>query len=213
MRVATGGLKSAADAEVAWHMVFWIGYVFLWLLTVTLAFVTMMLLREHVGVLRSLRDGRSRLGGPPDGDKAPRLPAEAELRREKTTSTSIERAGLRIVVFMGVHCKACWEYRGPISAFAQDRAEFVEVVLSCVGNRDEVASVTDGIVDNVRVFADPRGRTARRWRVFMTPFAVAIGGDGRVQEKLATPTFDNLVMLLARMMDDSVEETETTNAN
>lgn len=176
--------------------VFWVTYTLLWLLVAILAFAVMMLLREHVRTLRSLREGRSLLGGPPEGARAPDLPEEARVRGRNV------RAELpRIVVFLGVRCQACWGHRPAVSAFAEDRADLVEVEVSCVGSRTEVVEFVEEMWNGVRVYADPEGRISGAWRVFMTPFVVAVDEEGRVSRKLATPNFDDLVMLLGEMRD------------
>ncbi len=181
--------------------VFRVTYVVLWLLVATLAFAVMMLLREHVRTLRSLREGRSLLGGPPEGARAPDMPEEARVR-------GAEDGGElpRIVVFLGVRCQACWGHRAAVSAFAEDRADVVGVEVSCVGSRDEVVEFVDEMWSGVRVYADPEGRISGAWRVFMTPFVVAVDEEGRVSRKLATPNFDDLVMLLGEMRDGGSDE-------
>ncbi len=90
---------------------------------------------------------------------------------------------------------------GVAPAFAEDRADFVEVEVSCVGGRAEVIEFVEEMWSGVRVYADPEGRISGAWRVFMTPFVVAVDEEGRVSRKLATPNFDDLVMLLGEMRD------------
>lgn len=173
---------------------FLVTYVLLWFLVATLAFAVMMLLREHVRTLRSLREGRSLLGGPPEGARAPDLPEGARVRGPQGGGELP-----RIVVFLGVRCQACWGYRAAVSAFAEDRANRVEVEVSCVGSPEEVVEFVDEMWVGVPVYADPEGRISGAWRVFMTPFVVAVDEEGRVSRKLATPNFDDLVMLLGEM--------------
>ncbi|WP_420442396.1 hypothetical protein [Candidatus Palauibacter sp.] len=104
-----------------------------------------------------------------------------------------------MVIFMGVHCTACWEHRALVSAFAENHAQRVDVAIACVGGVDEVREFVAEIFTGVRVYADPDGHIARSWRVFVTPFAVGLDIEERVAGKLATPNLDNLTMLLARI--------------
>ena len=48
---------------------------------------------------------------------------------------------------------------------------------------------------NVSVVADPTGDVSASWRVFMTPFAVAVDREGIVHGKVANPVYDNLTLL------------------
>jgi hypothetical protein len=180
-------------------VLFWVTYGVLWLLTAFLAFVVMMLLREHIDVLQASREGRSLLHGPPEQGKAPLLPKGSELERGEAFIARDGQPKPRLVIFMGVHCAACWEHRALVSAFAEDHAQRVEVAIACVGDADEVREFVAEIWTGVRVYADPDGRIAGSWRVFVTPFAVALDIEERVAGKLATPNLDNLTMLLARI--------------
>ena len=180
-------------------ILFWVTYGLLWVLTIFLAFVVMMLLREHIEVLQASREGRSLLHGPPEGTKAPLLPEESELERGEAFVARSVRPRPRVVIFMGVHCNACWEHRALVSAFAEDHAQRVEVAIACVGHPDEVREFAAEIWTGVRVLPDPDGDIARNWRVFMTPFAVALDAEERVAGRLATPNLDNLTMLLSRI--------------
>ena len=86
-----------------------------------------------------------------------------------------------------------------VNAFARNQARRVEVAITCVGDADEVREFVADVWAGVRVYPDPGGDIARSWRVFMTPFAVALDTEERVAGKLATPSFDNLTMLLSRI--------------
>ena len=172
---------------------FWAGYAALWIVVAVLAVAMVMMLREHADLVLGSREGRSRLHGPPEGAAAPRLDGD-EVRPVDGYAP-----GPRIVLFMAVRCQPCHQRRPQISYFAADHADIVETVVTCAGSLEDVQDFAAELGPEIGVVADPAGDTAARWRVFMTPFAVGVDGEGIVRGKVANPGYDTL-QLLARLL-------------
>ncbi len=175
---------------------FWAGYAALWVLVVLLAVAMVMMLREHADLVLGSREGRSRLHGPPEGAAAPRLDGD-EVRPADGPAP-----GPRIVLFMAVTCQPCRHRRPQISHFAADHADTVQTLVACSGSADDVREFAVGLGPEVAVLEDSAGDMAASWRVFMTPFAVGVDGEGVVRGKVANPGYDTL-MLLARLLTES----------
>ncbi|MXX77674.1 MAG: hypothetical protein F4Z33_01515 [Gemmatimonadales bacterium] len=172
---------------------FWAGYAALWVVVAVLAAAMVMMLREHADLVLGSREGRSRLHGPPEGTAAPKLEGD-EVRPVEGYAP-----GPRIVLFMAVTCQPCHQRRPQISYFAADHGDTVDTVVTCSGSVEDVRDFAVELGPEVSVLADPAGDTAAKWRVFMTPFAVGVDGEGIVRGKVANPGYDTL-LLLARLL-------------
>lgn len=179
---------------------FWTSYAILWVAVLVLGAGMIVMLREHADLLLGSREGRSRLHGPPEGTTVPRL--EGEDVRGAATAPGRPR----VVLFMAVTCDPCWRRIPQVSRFAADQAQVVETVVCCSGPAERVREFAGELGPEVSVIADPAGNASASWRVYMTPFAVGVDGNGVVRGKVANPAYDNLTLLSRVVAGESGNE-------
>lgn len=163
-----------------------VSYVALWVVVVVMA-VALFALYHHFGEMYlGTREGRSSQG--PAMRRALR-PLEAVS--VAGTPVSLPRPGSpALLVFADTGCKVCSKLRPDLVQLRREWPE-VDVVAVCGGTPDDVRAWAAEL-DGVPVVPDPGNAAMARYRVGLSPFAVAVDATGVVRSKGVASTREGL---------------------
>lgn len=154
-------------------------YVVLWALVAVLA-IAVFALYHHFGQMYiESREGRS-AQGPDQGRPLP----EADARTIAGESTSLPPRGVpALLVFAKTDCAPCEALLPELGALSARRRD-VRTVLVCAGpDASAVAAWSARAGAYVTTVVDRGQELAAGYRIGVTPFVVAVDGDGLVQAK------------------------------
>lgn len=156
---------------------FWlVSYVLLWVVVVVLA-VGLFSLYHHFGTMYlKSREGRAAQG--PAVGKFLGVTEDRGLAGEPVRWPVAGRP--TVLLFFGTDCSICASLKALVLPRLVASSPDVRFVVLCGGGRDAVAKWAEGVPEGVPVVPDPRFRIAQRHQIALTPFAVAVGGDGVV---------------------------------
>jgi methylamine dehydrogenase accessory protein MauD len=159
---------------------FWVSYVALWLLLLTVG-VLMLLLYRHFGMMAlGTLEGVQR-DGLPVGSAAPNL--SGVTADGKDTTWHPRRGQPHFLLFAAPDCEPCGTILPYLNQLAEVPGEPVAVTAIVPGPQDEIVRLVDRYHPTYPSLAEDGSGAFHRYRVRVTPFGFVIGGDGRVLAK------------------------------
>jgi thiol-disulfide isomerase/thioredoxin len=165
---------------------FWGSYILLWALAVASAIMVVLLARAYSRTLDSAIEGRSEKHGPPVGGKVP----------ERLSGAIDESKQGAIVVFFAGGCGPCKSALPTVSWVSERYCELASFIAVIRGTSEELMEFRSQLSDQMVLLHDEDGRLGRQCEVGMTPFALAVGPDGRVVAKRARVHLPDLEILM-----------------
>ncbi len=158
--------------------VFIASYIALWILVLVLT-VGVVALYHHFGEMYlTSRDGRA-AQGPEVGNMLKRSVRETVAGKR----LELPVVGLpSLILFADTTCRLCGNLRPDFRRFVDEQHE-VDLVVVCGGPEDAVREWSTGLAEVVPVIPDAAHRLSVRYRVGMTPYLVAVDGEGVVRAK------------------------------
>lgn len=184
-----------------------VSHVGLWLVTVFLALAVFALMRQ-VGLLHrriSPTGARMTTDGPAIGDEAPRLDAVDIQGRQVVIG--VGNARMALLVFVSPACSVCAELLPAVRSIWRTERRRMDVVILSTGTDVSLDAeyVTRHKLEAIPYVVSPAA--VQSYRVMMPPYAVVIGGDGRIKAKGMANHFEHLESLLtaARLGHPTIE--------
>lgn len=170
---------------------FLVTYIALWVIVSVLS-VGVFALYHHFGEMYlNSRDGRANQG--------PEL--QKPLRRVHVAATSGVKVDLpasgipSLVLFADTNCRLCENLIPDLGRLGRERPD-VSFSIVCGGSEGSVRKWAHEIPVDVSVVADPGQVLTTRYRIGVTPFAVAVGASGLVKGKGIVNDADGLSYFL-----------------
>jgi thiol-disulfide isomerase/thioredoxin len=147
------------------------------------------LLRQNGRILMQLKvhPGLDPSAGPaaalPIGSRAPEFPL-LDVAEQLTTGASLpDAAPVTVVVFTAPGCGPCHALLPELASWQREHAGRLGVAVISHGSADQVEAIA-AEYELSGMLPDPRGATARAYRVHGTPTAVLIDAQGRIASPL-----------------------------
>jgi hypothetical protein len=155
--------------------------------------------RDVNRVVRSL-EGRT-AEGLPLGSVAPPLRGDVLLidgqKRTSTEEMAITEYNYPTVIwFMAAGCQPCLGNRTAINVLSAEYQGRAHMIVNCVGDSAAVAYYAEELRGPVTIVQDSKRTNAQEWRVFISPFAVVVDGNGIIKRKIATVTAEQVQLAL-----------------
>jgi thiol-disulfide isomerase/thioredoxin len=159
---------------------FYVSYVALWLLLLTLG-VLVLLLYRHFGVMSlGTLEGVQR-DGLPIGSVAP--PISGVTATGQNTVWEPKRGQPQLLLFAAPNCEPCANVLPHVERLARAVNGNLGIATVVPGPRDEVARFDERYRPSFPSLAEDGSGAFPRYRVRVTPFGIVIGADGRVLAK------------------------------
>ena len=159
---------------------FYVSYVVLWLLLLTLG-VLVLLLYRHFGVMSlGTLEGVQR-DGLPIGSVAP--PISGVTAAGQDTRWDPRHGQPQLLLFAAPDCQPCATVLPHVERLAQAVNGGLGIAAVVPGPRDEVARFVDRYRPSFPCLAEDGSGAFTRYRVRVTPFGIVVGSDGRVLAK------------------------------
>jgi len=159
---------------------FYVSYVALWLLLVTIG-VLVLLLYRHFGVMSlGTLEGVQR-DGLPIGSVAPPISGITAAGQE--TGWQPQRGQPQLLLFAAPDCEPCAIVLPHVEQLARAVNGGLGIAAVVPGPRDEVVRFVERYRPSFPCLAEDGGGAFTRYRVRVTPFGFVVGSDGRVLAK------------------------------
>jgi len=147
---------------------FWVSYVGLWILTLTLLAAVFFLLRFHGQFFINSAEGRTKQGPVLERSILPQ--SVRDLKGEELVLGGTIKAK-QFVFFASVQCGPCATALPALDEFAKTHKAQMQTMIVCRGNTKEVAQFTKVLSSEIKIVADPKWEIGTKLRVSTTPFA------------------------------------------
>ena len=159
---------------------FYVSYVALWLLLLTMG-VLVLLLYRHFGVMSlGTLEGVQR-DGLPIGSVVP--PISGVTAAGQDTRWESRRGQPQLLLFAAPDCEPCATVLPHVERLAQAVNGSLGIAAVVPGPRDEVARFVERYRPSFACLAEDGSGAFTRYRVRVTPFGIIVGSDGRVLAK------------------------------
>jgi thiol-disulfide isomerase/thioredoxin len=161
-------------------ILFYVSYVALWLLLLTMG-VLVLLLYRHFGVMSlGTLEGVQR-DGLPIGSVAP--PISGVTAAGQATRWEPERGQPQLLLFAAPDCEPCATVLPHVERLARTVNGGLGIAAVMPGPRDEVVRFVERYHPSFPCLAEDGSGAFTRYRVRVTPFGFVVGADGRVLAK------------------------------
>lgn len=157
------------------------------------SFLIVMILRSRIRAFGTTAEARSALFGPA-------LHADAPVVFGLTIRSGKSRPS-KLIVFASTSCPACQHAIDELAKLPSVDSLAMNVISR--GTAEDVREFTMELPQHIGIFADEDGSALRAWNIQEVPFAVVVGGEGRIEGKTAVVNRASLTAVLAQSIDDS----------
>jgi hypothetical protein len=171
-------------------------YVALWVLVAVLV-VAVLALYNHFGKMYLTSHAGREAQGPAVGSVLAAFTATDLQGR----AVAVPSSRPMLVVLASIDCPECRRLRAPLQKLAAMRADELDVVVLCNGQRSQVTEWAAAMSGPVHVIQDKNYRRASAMGVGITPFMVGVDGDGVVQARGLVNGQEGLALAVEALLD------------